>query len=115
MGRVVEGHSDGRLQTLQQDRCLPQRGALGKRLVLYLKHAYENGIPVESMAGLGWRGGTLPQEGLLLFLAYRSPCAPRLLLSMGCGSQVCEGLSSCPATRYAARRAACKGPDLGAD
>ena len=37
-GQIVEGYSDGLLQSLKADKCLPQSGIFGKILVLYLKH-----------------------------------------------------------------------------
>lgn len=38
MGWIVEGYSDGLLQSLKEDPCLPQSGIFGKMFVLYLKH-----------------------------------------------------------------------------
>lgn len=38
MGQIVEGYSDGLLQSLKEDPCLPQSGIFGKMFVLYLKH-----------------------------------------------------------------------------
>lgn len=37
MGQIMEGYSDGLLQSLREDQCLPQSWIFGKILVLYLK------------------------------------------------------------------------------